>query len=499
MGSTIRVSPEFFIQNRNSIAIIDVRSEGEYEQGHFPGAYSIPILNNEERAAVGTCYKRKGNAAAVLLGYELVGTKFGTYIQAAKKVAPNKVIGIYCWRGGLRSNIMASLLKSAGFTVYILAKGYKSYRHWALFQLQQPKYIKVLGGHTGSAKTEMLQWLAEQGEQVIDLEKLANHRGSAFGHIGLGNQPTKEHFENMLALEWSQMSRMKPLWLEDENRMIGHISLPDNVYVQIRESKLYKMMVPENERALHILNTYGKMPVESLAAATTSIKKRLGDALYREAISLLESGDLAGWLRIVLHYYDKAYEHGNAKRDSNIVVMKSREAFMHDILHPNLHYFKQSYILLGSNAGDRAHQLKEALNQITQQVGAVLQVSHIYETKAWGNEAQEDFLNQVICIETTYTPQKLLANLLKIEQQMGRVRHEKWAPRTIDLDILFYEDDIIDEPQLIIPHPFLHLRRFTLVPLVELAPQQIHPILKKTFRELLEDCEDSLLVTKFSH
>ena len=155
----------------------------------------------------------------------------------------------------------------------------------------------------------------------------------------------------------------------------------------------------------------------------------------------------------------------------------------------------QTYILTGGNQGDRLEQLAIALKEI-KTLGTIRAVSGIYETAAWGKTDQPDFLNQVIHLETEQRPQQLMDSLLQIEAKMGRQRTEKYDPRTIDLDILYFNDEIIDEPGLMIPHPRLQLRRFVLEPLYEIAPNLIHPVFGKTTYQLLLDCPDPLPVKR---
>jgi len=155
----------------------------------------------------------------------------------------------------------------------------------------------------------------------------------------------------------------------------------------------------------------------------------------------------------------------------------------------------QSFILTGGNQGDRLQNLARASAEI-EKLGRVLAISSIYETAAWGKTDQPDFLNQVIQLETGLSPQQLMHSLLEIESNMGRKRLEKYDPRTIDLDILYYEDEIIDEPGLMIPHPRIQLRRFVLEPLYEIAPSFLHPVFHKTTYQLLLDCPDPLPVKK---
>lgn len=154
------------------------------------------------------------------------------------------------------------------------------------------------------------------------------------------------------------------------------------------------------------------------------------------------------------------------------------------------------YILTGSNMGNSLNNLELAARRIHESCGKVLQKSSVYKTAAWGNTSQNAFLNQVIAIETFLNPQELLSKILSIETEMGRVRNEKWEPRVIDIDMLFFGTIHLNEPNLIIPHPYIQHRKFTLIPLVEIAPQLIHPVLKQTMISLLTQCEDELMVEK---
>jgi 2-amino-4-hydroxy-6-hydroxymethyldihydropteridine diphosphokinase len=154
------------------------------------------------------------------------------------------------------------------------------------------------------------------------------------------------------------------------------------------------------------------------------------------------------------------------------------------------------YLLLGANLGDRFAQVSIALQNVERDVGAVVSKSSLYETEAWGGENQPMYLNQVLIVETTLSARALLEAVQKIENQLGRTRKEKWESRLIDIDILFYGDECISEPDLIVPHPFLDKRKFTLVPLVEIAADLIHPVHKKTVRQLLSELDDPLTVLK---
>ncbi len=179
--------------------LLDVRSPGEYAQGHVPGALSFPLFSDAERATVGTIYKQQSRDLALETGLELVGPKLGGFVREARTLAPQGQVVVHCWRGGQRSGSMAWLLRQGGLDVWTLEGGYKAYRTWVLAELAAQQYsLYIIGGRTGTGKTKILHALRQMGEQVVDLEGLACHKGSAFGFIGELPQPTVEQFENDL-------------------------------------------------------------------------------------------------------------------------------------------------------------------------------------------------------------------------------------------------------------------------------------------------------------
>ncbi len=314
MAETVNIEEFLDLVSNAKTLLLDARSESEYKQGHIPGAVNLPLLNDEHRVLVGTTYKQKGREAAVLQGFDLVGDKFGDFARKAIELSEDKHAMLYCWRGGMRSNIMSWILSMAGFKITLLKGGYKTFRRWTVDQFNHQKKIVVVGGRTGTGKTDVLKLLKEKGEQVIDLEGLANHKGSAFGAMGEKPQPRTEHFENQLAMEWNSMDDNKILWLENESNTIGSVQVPAMIYEMMRTAPVVELKVDLERRIKNILNDYGNFPVEELAENTLKLKKRLGDLRTRNAVEGLRNGDKRTWLDEVLFYYDRAYDYGMDQR-----------------------------------------------------------------------------------------------------------------------------------------------------------------------------------------
>lgn len=296
--------------------IADVRSPGEFARGHIPGATSLPLFSDEERAVVGTLYKQAGRDAAVLEGLRIVGPKMAPIVEEARAIAPDGRIRVHCWRGGERSGSVAWLLDKSGFAeVYTLQRGYKGFRSHVQLELGKPLVLRVLGGCTGTGKTETLKHLSDLGQQVIDLEALAHHKGSSFGAIGELPQPTTEHFENLVWHAVRSLDPSRPIWVEDESMMIGRAKIHDDFFSQMREAQLYFAEMPIEQRAARLVQDYGKYPKEELAEAITRIGKRLGPQHCKTALEALEADHLFAVAIITLTYYDKTYLHGTSKRD----------------------------------------------------------------------------------------------------------------------------------------------------------------------------------------
>jgi tRNA 2-selenouridine synthase len=303
------------------LPILDVRSLGEHQRGHIPGSHSFPLFTDEERAMVGTLYKQEGRDAAVLEGLKIVGPRLSTMVEEAQRIAPNGEVRVHCWRGGERSGSVAWLLDKTGFKeVVTLRGGYKFFRRHVLSWLERPFDLRVIGGYTGTGKTEIIRALKERGEQVVDLEAIAHHKGSAFGALGQLPQPSTEHFENLLWRALSQLDASRPIWVEDESLMIGTVRIPTAFFELMRSSALFFMQMPLEIRVERLVNEYGIFSTEELATSIQRIGKRLGPQHVKEAMIALEAGDLLTTAQIALRYYDKAYDRGITGRDQNSVI-----------------------------------------------------------------------------------------------------------------------------------------------------------------------------------
>ncbi|HSU51110.1 MAG TPA: tRNA 2-selenouridine(34) synthase MnmH [Segetibacter sp.] len=363
-----RIDIETFLDVSSQHPVIDVRSEGEFAHAHIPGAVSMPLFNNEERKVVGTAYKQQSKQQAIKLGLAIFGKKMVEMVEFVErlleshpKYRSSKTLIVHCWRGGMRSGGVGWLLDMYGFKVYTIVGGYKAFRRWSLQQLEKDYRINILGGYTGSGKTFVLQQLKKQHMITIDLEDLARHKGSAFGSIGMPEQPSQEMFENLLAVElfkadmhckmedahseateeWTG-ARQQPnrniknevvvshpgkpmdesdslsacIWMEDESQRIGLVNLPTAFFKNIRNKPVYFLEIPFEERLKHIVGGYGKGDKQEIASAIIRIQKRLGGLEAKTALNFLIEDNLEETFRILLKYYDKQYLKGLHSREN---------------------------------------------------------------------------------------------------------------------------------------------------------------------------------------
>jgi tRNA 2-selenouridine synthase len=345
-----KINIEYFLELSKHYTVIDVRSPAEYKHAHIPGAYSLPLFSDEERAIVGTAYKQESREIAIKHGLDFFGPKMKTIVEEAESIisrqsavssnADSKLqtancILVYCWRGGMRSGAVSWLLDVYGFKVYTLIGGYKKFRVRVLDTFKLPFDLKILGGYTGAGKTEVIKELERAKEHVIDLEDLAKHKGSAFGNIGMPAQPTQEMFENVLSIRLRTLRyesqnansnpqliiNHSPIWLEDESQRIGLINIPNSLWHNMRRSPLYFLDIPFEERLKHLIEEYGTLDKEKVIDAILRIKDRLGSLEAKKAIEFLNEDNTIESFRILLKYYDKWYTKGLHNREYIISLL----------------------------------------------------------------------------------------------------------------------------------------------------------------------------------
>ena len=338
---------ETFLELSRNFPVLDVRSPSEFLHAHIPNAFSLPLFTDDQRKIIGTAYKKQSRKIAVEIGLNYFSERMKSIqkettkileewqkvqLQTSSSTSDHPSLLVHCWRGGMRSETVAWLLNLYGYQVYVLKGGYKAYRRWTLKQAEKEYHFHILGGYTGSGKTEVLKEMKKEGKAVIDLEGLANHRGSSFGSLGQAPQPSQEMFENLLALElWEQTGfsigqdsknvvplEEKPvIWLEDESRHIGSVGFPPAFWEQMQRSPLYFMDVPFDERVNFIVRTYGQFDKDKLESRILNIQKRLGGLETKNALQFLENGDLKACFEILIRYYDKLYGNGLKKRENS--------------------------------------------------------------------------------------------------------------------------------------------------------------------------------------
>ncbi len=342
-----RIDIANFLRLSEKYPVLDVRSPAEFSHAHIPGALPLPLFTDDQRKVIGTAYKLQGREVAVKIGVEFFSERMKTIPDEAKEVTGNHKrtnsngaphtggVLIHCWRGGMRSGAMAWLLDLYGFKVYALKGGYKAFRNWVLAQFEKEYTLNVLGGYTGSGKTEVLKELKRTGSAVIDLEALARHRGSAFGALGEEKQPGQEMFENLLAIELYNAGTAEPkadrevftqkgspeIWIEDESRHIGTAGIPKAFWEQMRKSTLYFLEIPFEERLKYIVSSYGTFDKKELVSSIMKIQKRLGGLETKNAINYLLENKVRDSFSILLRYYDKLYNDSLYNRENTEAIL----------------------------------------------------------------------------------------------------------------------------------------------------------------------------------
>lgn len=309
MLQTVTFHPDLL----DSHCIIDARTPLEFAEDHLPGAFNVPLLTNEERVEIGTIYKQQGAHPARIRGLKLTAGRFPLIVAEIAAVASDRPILVYCWRGGLRSKTIASILDLTGFPVKQLIGGYKTFRNQvtAYFDSFTPNSpLVVLHGMTGIGKTTLLGLLAERGESTVDLEGIACHRGSAFGSLGLSQEHlTQKHFETLLWDTFRKLPSGKFIYLEGESRRIGQMTLPGNLYDIMGDSiKVWCTALLET-RVRRLTEEYGlRIYEEGLTEALLRIKKRLGRDKFTEIAGYLERWEMEPFMtELIVSYYDKLY------------------------------------------------------------------------------------------------------------------------------------------------------------------------------------------------
>ena len=306
------ISPDIFLRKDSGeqTQLLDVRTPKEFEEGHIHSAVNLPLFTDEERAIIGTTYKQKGKRQAILEGLAFTGPRMADMVREASKLSGGKPLSLYCWRGGMRSGSVGWLLDTAGLDIQVIRGGYKALRKEMRKTISDtPWKIVLLGGRTGTGKTHLLHRLKEAGEQIIDLEHLAHHKGSAFGWIGESGQPSTAQFFNDLYYLLSKLDSSRPIWVEAESSNIGKVRIPEEFWKHMQKAPRIDIRIPDTIRIRHLVEDYGEYAIEDLIQAFTVIRKRLGGNSFKQAIEGLQRGDLDKAARLALYYYDKTYDY----------------------------------------------------------------------------------------------------------------------------------------------------------------------------------------------
>lgn len=307
--------------------VIDVRSPAEYAEDHLPGAINLPVLDNEERAQVGTIYKQVAPFEARKLGAALVAQNAARHLQGplADKPGGWRPL-VYCWRGGQRSGSFATILRQVGWRTDLLEGGYKAWRALVVAELAPPPQLPlvVLDGNTGSAKTAILLAAQAQGAQVIDLEGLANHRGSIFGAMP-GGQPAQKGFEGRLAVALAGLDPSRPVLIEAESSKVGEIALPRGLWAALRTAPRLRLAAPLAERAAYLARAYGDIVADParLGALIDRLRPYHSAEVIAEWHALAGQGAFVPLAHALMQaHYDPRYEKHRARADRRLAEIE---------------------------------------------------------------------------------------------------------------------------------------------------------------------------------
>ncbi len=310
-----RISAEHVLGQLGSFSdVIDARSEGEFAEDHLPGAVNWPSLHDDERKIVGTQYKQISQFEAKKLGAALVAKNIAAHIQRDVLGKPREWQPLlYCWRGGKRSGALALILDQIGFRVTLLDGGYKAFRAALIADLPQlaarHRYL-VIAGPTGSGKTRLLQALATQGAQVLDLEALAHHRSSVLGMIPGVPQPTQKAFDSRIWAVLRSFDSTRPVYIESESKKVGNLAVPEGLIATMRASPCLQLKLPENERVALLLEDYDFFvrDIGFFCERLMALTEARGKATVQDWQARARSGDVASVVReLLVKHYDPVY------------------------------------------------------------------------------------------------------------------------------------------------------------------------------------------------
>jgi len=296
-----------FMKLSKKFALIDIRSPKEFMDGHIIGAKNIPLFSNTERTIIGKIYKQDGRKNAIKEGIKIVSPHAATFIDKIEKVADNKTVILYCARGGMRSKSVSMLLDIFQYTVYLLEGGFKAFKNYLRAAAKEKKNIILLGGKTGSQKTKFLQELKKQGEQVLDLEKLANHKGSVFGALGEAEQPTQQQFIINTLTAFITNSSEKRIWIEQEAHKIGNLFIPQEIWQQMVNSPIIYLEIELSKRIENLIKDYGSFNKNLLKDCIKRLESKIGSERTKKINHHIEMNNQKEVVKLLLEHYDKFY------------------------------------------------------------------------------------------------------------------------------------------------------------------------------------------------